>query len=183
MSRVTDPSWVGGTPGILAGRGPTGGGRTAGLLLTCRECGVGADEESGDTLSVKWGGSQGLRDTRFDCNPFGLSLRSESAGLIVTRRRPGWWLANACSAPADDPPSRRGRSGRLPRNAGVGLSDNMASPATSTTPLRTPGAGRPVVSGVSEEEMASPQSRTGYDRPRSQVIPRSAASVDLSQLV
>jgi hypothetical protein len=40
-----------GHPEILAGRGPVGGGRTAGLCSPAGKCG-GSGEESGDTLSA-----------------------------------------------------------------------------------------------------------------------------------
>jgi hypothetical protein len=49
-SRVIDPFWVRGTPGILAGRGPPGG-TNRGVVLPWREF-AGTSEESGDTLSV-----------------------------------------------------------------------------------------------------------------------------------
>ncbi len=41
-----------GHPEILAGRGPVGGGRTAGLCSPAGKCG-GSGEESGDTLSAR----------------------------------------------------------------------------------------------------------------------------------
>jgi hypothetical protein len=50
MSRVVDPSWVGGTQRSLAGRGPTGEDEPRACASPPGS--VGTDEESGDTLSV-----------------------------------------------------------------------------------------------------------------------------------
>jgi hypothetical protein len=58
MSRITD-LLGGGHPEILAGRGPTGGGRTAGWCSPARSW-VGDGEESGDTLSVRRGDLKAL---------------------------------------------------------------------------------------------------------------------------
>ena len=51
MSRVNGSLLSEGHPGVLAGRGPTGG-TNRGLVLTRRECG-GSGEESGHTLSAR----------------------------------------------------------------------------------------------------------------------------------
>ena len=91
VSRVNGIPERGG-PEILAGRGPMGGGRTAGLCSPAGKCG-GSGEESGDTLSAKRADLKAFMTVDSQRNPIGLhgTLGGQPCG------GPPTGVANGCA--------------------------------------------------------------------------------------